>query len=195
MLTLGSLAVATTSAAQTSGDALHPGDAVRVRVYREPDISGEFPVDERGIVAFPRIGERPIAEWPADSIRPRITRALAEFLRDPVIEVTVLRRIAIYGFVIKPGLYPVDPTMTVQEALALAGGAVAEGRKDRVELIRNNHRIVTDLSSGTPLGQVNLQSGDQLFVPAMSWWARNGRVVVPSLIGAAATVAAVLLRN
>jgi polysaccharide export outer membrane protein len=167
---------------------------VRVRVYREPDLSGEFPVNERGIVTFPRIGERPIADWPADSIRPRITRALAEFLRDPVIELTILRRIAIYGFVIKPGLYSVDPTMTVQEALALAGGAVPDGRKDRVELIRNNQRIITDLARATPLNQVNLRSGDQLFVPAMSWWARNGRVLVPSLIGAAATVAAVLLR-
>jgi protein involved in polysaccharide export with SLBB domain len=111
------------------------------------------------------------------------------------VEVTLLRRVAIYGFVIKPGLYPVDPTMTVQEALALAGGAAPDGRKDRVELVRDNHRIVTNLGNSSRLGEIQLQSGDQLFVPQMNWWARNGRVVIPSVIGAAATVVAVLLRN
>ena len=193
--TSGFLVAFSASPAQTTDNALRPGDVVRLRIYREPDISGEFPVDERGIVTFPRIGERTVAQWPADSIRPRITRDLGEFLRDPVVEVTLLRRIAIYGFVIKPGLYPVDPTVTVQEAVALAGGALSDGAKDRVELVRNNHRIETNLAVSTPLNQLNLQSGDQLFVPSMSWWARNGRVIVPSLIAALATVtAAVLLR-
>jgi protein involved in polysaccharide export with SLBB domain len=181
--------------AQTPVDALQPGDVVRLRVYREPDLSGEFSVNEEGSVVLPRLGTIRVVEWPADSIRPRVTRAMEEFLRDPVIEVTILRRIAIYGFVIKPGLYPVDPTMTVQEALALAGGAITEGRRDRVELIRNNQRVLTNLAETTQLQQIKLRSGDQLFVPELSWWARNGRVVVPSVIGAAATVTAVLLRR
>ena len=181
--------------AQTPSDALRPGDVIRIRIYREPDLSGEFPVNRQGVVAFPRLGDVQILQWPADSIRPRITRAFAEFLREPVVEVTLLRRIAIYGFVIKPGLYPVDPTMTVQEALALAGGADPEGRKDRVELVRDNQRIVADLGLTTSLDQIRLQSGDQLVVPQISWWARNGRVVLPSVIGAAATFTAVLLRR
>jgi protein involved in polysaccharide export with SLBB domain len=181
--------------AQEPPDALQPGDVVRLRVYREPDLSGEFPVNEQGFVVLPRLGAVHIAQWPADSVRPKIAGAMAEFLRDPVIEVTILRRIAIYGFVIKPGLYSVDPTMTVQEALALAGGAVTDGRKDRVELIRNNHRVITNLAETTQLRQIQLRSGDQLFVPELGWWARNGRVVVPSVIGAAATVTAVLLRR
>src|SRR2546423_4598017 len=89
---------------QPSTDGLRPGDIVRLRIYREPDLSGDFPVNENGVVAFPRLGDVSIANLPADSIRPRVTRAFAQFLRDPVVEVTLLRRIAIYGFVIKPGL-------------------------------------------------------------------------------------------
>jgi hypothetical protein len=83
--------------------------------------------------------------------------------------------------------------MTVQEALALAGGAMAEGQKDRVELIRDARRIATDLNQTTALTQINIRSGDQLFVPAMSWWGRNGKVVVPSLIAATATITAAVL--
>jgi protein involved in polysaccharide export with SLBB domain len=192
LISIWALSVAVgTAVAQPMPNALRPGDIVRLRVYREPDLSGDFPLNERGVVTLPRMGEIPISQWPADSIGPRITHALAEFLRDPVVEVTLLRRIAIYGFVMKPGLYPVDPTMTVNEALALAGGAAPDGMKDQVDLIRDNQRIMTDLARSTTLNQANLQSGDQLFVPQMSWWARNGRLLVPSLIGAAATLVAV----
>ena len=145
------------------------------------------------MAVFPVIGAVAISSWPADSIGPRLTKGLSEYLRDPVIEVTLLRRIAIYGFVIKPGLYSVDPTMTVQEALALAGGAMPDGQKDRVELIRDSRRIATDLNETTALTQINIRSGDQLFVPAMSWWGRNGKVVIPSLIAATATITAAVL--
>jgi protein involved in polysaccharide export with SLBB domain len=178
--------------AQASANALRPGDVVRLRIYREPDLSGEFQINEQNIVFLPRLGAVPILEWPVDSIRARVTQAYAQFLRDPVIEVTLLRRIAIYGFVLKPGLYPVDPTMTVQEALALAGGANADGTKDRVELLRDNQRILADLRLSTSLDQVKLHSGDQLFVPQMGWWARNGKLVIPALITAFATVTAIL---
>ncbi len=195
-VTLGvCLAFASVSAQARPEDALRPGDVVRLRIYLEPDLSGDFPVNEKGVVALPRLGELQISDWPADSIRPRLTRGFGEYLRNPIVEVTLLRRIAIYGFVIKPGLYPVDPTMTVQEALALAGGAVTDGQKDRVQVIRDNKRIDTSLGMGTPLTQLRLQSGDQLYVPEMSWWSRNGRFVLPSVIGAAATVAAVLIRH
>lgn len=173
-------------------DALRPGDVLRMRIFREPDLSGEFAVNEQGTVTLPRLGDLRLADWPADSIRPRLTIRYAEYLRDPVIEITLLRRVAIYGSVLKPGLYPVDPTMTVQDALALAGGASPDGKRDRVELLRGGDRIMTDLSIGTPLDQVELQSGDQLYVPQRSWLSRN-TWVVGSFLGATATVIAVML--
>src|SRR5256885_15464186 len=98
---IGVCLTASSLAGQKPDDALRPGDVVRLRIYREPDLSGEFPVNEQGVVAFPRLGEIRISEWPADSIRTRLTKSFGEFLREPVVEVTLLRRIAIYGFVIK----------------------------------------------------------------------------------------------
>lgn len=179
-------------AAQAPADALKPGDALRMRIFREPDLSGEFQLNEQGVVTLPRLGELPIATWPADSIRPRLTRMYAEYLREPVVEIALLRRVAIYGSVLKPGLYPVDPTMTVQDALALAGGPAPDGKRDKVELIRGDQRVLTDLRLGTALTQVRLQSGDQLFVPQRSWLSRN-TWLVSTLIGATATITAITL--
>lgn len=179
--------------AQSAPGMLRPGDMLRMRIFQEPELSGEFQVDEHGILTLPRLGDIRIAEWEPDSIRPRLTRRFSEYLRDPVVEVTILRRVAIYGAVLKPGLYPVDPTMTVQEALALAGGAAPDGKRDRVELLRGDHRIETDLSLSTTIDQMRLRSGDQLFVPQRSWLSRN-TWLLGSLLGATATIVAVSLR-
>jgi|CXWL01.1.fsa_nt_gi polysaccharide export outer membrane protein len=193
LITAFLLLLVTPLTGQAPTDALRPGDVLRLRIFREPELSGDFPVNERGVVTLPRLGDLRIGEWPADSIRPRLTRGFAEFLREPVVEIALLRRVAIYGAVLKPGLYPVDATMTVQDALALAGGSAPDGRRDRVELLRGDQRLLTDLRLGTSLGQVKLQSGDQLFVPQRSWLSRN-TWLLGSFIGATATIIAVVMR-
>jgi len=175
-----------------ASDALRPGDVLRLRIFREPEMSSDFTVDERGQVTLPRLGLIDIARWPADSIRPRLVRSFSEYLRNPSIEVLLLRRIAVSGSVMKPGLYPVDPTMTVQDALALAGGASADGRRDRVELRRGDQRLVADLTSASTIGSLRLASGDQLFVPQRGWLSRN-TWLVSTLIGATATVTTILI--
>lgn len=187
------LLAAGAAAAQTApAEPLRPGDVIRLRIYLEPDLSGEFPVDERGAVTLPRLGTVPIAEWPADSIRPRLTRGFAEYLRNPTVEVVVLRRISVSGSVLKPGLYPVDPSMTVTDALALAGGAAPDGRRDRVELRRGETRTLVPMDKPSRLADLRLRSGDQLFVPQRSWISRN-TWLFSALIGAAATVTTIVL--
>jgi polysaccharide biosynthesis/export protein len=188
------VAAANVAAAQQGsvGDPLRPGDVLRVRIFQEPEMSGEFPVDERGAVTLPRLGALPVASWPADSIRPRLTRAFGEYLRDPVMEVTVLRRISVTGSVLRPGLYPVDPSMTVMEALALAGGASPDGRRDRVELRRGSTRSLASLDRRSLIADLRLRSGDQLFVPQRGWLSRN-TWLVSTLISASATVVTIRL--
>src|ERR1700734_1429358 len=95
---------------------LLPGDIVRLRIWREPDLSGDFPVDERGTVVFPKIGPTPVLQMTTDSLKRLLVTTYSQYLRDPAIEVTFLRRVTILGAVKNPGLYPVDPTMTVSDA-------------------------------------------------------------------------------
>jgi polysaccharide export outer membrane protein len=173
-------------------DGLRPGDYVRVAVWREPDLSGEYQVDQRGYATFPKLGPLPVAAMHPDSIRPRLLAEYAKYLVNPSVEVVPLRRVSVLGAVAKPGLYPVDPTMTLADAVALAGGAAPDGKRDVVELRRGAEVVIADLDVVTPVGRTPLRSGDQLWVPQRSWLSRNPWVF-SSVVAAAATITAVVI--
>lgn len=153
---------------------VRPGDVIQVKVWREQDYSGDFAVDSRGIVTVPLLGQVAVrgksAEWVSDSLR----NAYQQFLKNPSIEITVLRRIAVSGEVAKPGLYPADATITIGELIALAGGVTPMGDQRKVELLRNGQIIISGLGPGTVLQNSQVQSGDQVFVPQRAWMSRNG---------------------
>jgi polysaccharide export outer membrane protein len=172
---------------------LHPGDIVRLKIWREPDLSGDFPIDELGTVVLPKLGPMKVTDVPPESLKTRLTRDYAKYLTDPSINVILLRRIRIDGAVKTPGLYPVDATMTVSDALALAGGITTDGSK-KVELFRGGNKVSGSLTQQTPLSKTQLQSGDQLFVPYQSWLARNG-YLAGGLLSAAVTIVALLARR
>jgi polysaccharide export outer membrane protein len=169
---------------------LRPGDVIRLRIWREPDLSGEFPVDESGQAVLPLVGPVSVVGLSRDSLRRSLLTSYTEYLKNPSIEVILLRRVNVMGAVRNPGLYPVDPTMTVADALALAGGPSPDGKRDRVELLRGGERIVVRLEPSARLGDTPLRSGDQLYVPSRSWISRNPGVVV----GTATFLTALIVR-
>ena len=168
--------------------AAQPGDKVRLRIYREPDLSGEFVVPEDGVVTFPKIGEVHVNQLTTDALRAMLLEQYSKSLRDPAIEVTVLRRVNVIGSVRNPGFYYADPTVTVKGALALAGGVTPEGNKNKVELLRDNKRTSIGLSSQASLADSPVQSGDQVSAPERSWFARNTALVVSGVTGLALIV-------
>ena len=169
-----------------------PGDVVRVRIWREPDLSGDFAIEETGIVVLPRIGPVFAAAETAESLRAKVTAEYEEFLPHSSISVTLLRRVQILGAVRNPGLYPVDPTMTLSDALALAGGSTAQGKAQAVELIRGGERIATRLNVHTTIANSPLRSGDQIYVPERSWISRNAGVVSAALTATVSVVIALM---
>jgi polysaccharide export outer membrane protein len=172
---------------------VRPGDVVQVKVWREQDYSGDFTVDSRGIVTVPLLGQIAVrgraAEWVSDSLR----HAYQAFLKNPSIEITVLRRIAVSGEVAKPGLYPADATITIGDLIALAGGVTSSGNQKRVELLRDGRIIISGLGPGTVLQNSQVQSGDQIFVPQRSWFSRNGGAFLYGGISVASAVIVALL--
>lgn len=172
-------------------DPLRPGDVVRLRIWREPDLSGDFPVDENGVVMLPKLGPTQVTHEPIDRLRAQLVRAYQAYLRDPSIEIIPMRRIPVTGAVRNPGLYTVDPTMTVADALALAGGATPQGKRDRVLLIRGEMSIDTRLSPSEGQTLSPLRSGDQLFVPERSWISRNPGVVIGAVSATASIIWAI----
>lgn len=163
---------------------LRPGDIVRLTIWREPDLSGDFQVDETGVVVFPLIGPRTVTEVPPDSLRRQLVDAYSTYLRHPSIDVVLLRRVNVLGAVAKAGLYPVDPTMTIADVLALAGGSTPVGDPDKVRLIRDGETITARISQRTVVGELPIRSGDQLYVPERSWLSRNTSIVATLISGA-----------
>ena len=157
---------------------LRPGDLIRLRIWREPDFSGDFPVDESGVVVLPRLGALDVSAVAPESLKARLVREYRTFLSHAAVEVAYLRRVQIVGAVQKPGLYLVEPVMTVSDALALAGGVLPNGREDKVEIIRAGERLPGAISGRLLISRSPVQSGDQLYVPQRGWLSRNVGVVL-----------------
>lgn len=161
--------------------AAQPGDVVRLRIWREPDMSGDYTVDDAGTVTFPRLGRLQVGSMAADSLKSLLITEYAKYLRNPSVEVTLLRRVRVTGAVRTPGLYTADQTMRVRDVLALAGGATTDGHMDQVRLDRNGQSMQLDLRGSPRDNDMALRSGDQLYVPQRNWFSRNTPVLAAIL--------------
>ena len=170
---------------------VRPGDIIRLWVWREKDYSGEFPVDARGTVVLPVLGEMTVSGHTAEQLSDSLREAYRKYLNNPSIEVTVLRRVAVQGEVVRPGLYPADATISIAELITLAGGVTPNGNQKKIELLRNGRVLVSGLGPGAVLQRSPVQSGDAIFVPQKGWFSRNGQIF---LYGGVSLAAAVLAR-
>ena len=117
---------------------LGAGDKIRVTVFGEADLSGEFVVDGGGYIRLPLIGEVKAIGLSARIFETEIEKQLKEgYLKEPRVnvEVTAYRPFYILGEVNRPGPYPFVNGMTVLNAIALAGGYTYRAN-ERVGVIR-----------------------------------------------------------
>jgi len=157
----------------TSDASLLPGDVVRIQIWREDGLSGDFQVDESGVVTLPLLGRKTVLGISPDSLRDQLTSDYDEYLVNPSINVTLLRRVTVLGEVRVPGLYPVDATVSVAQLIALAQGVTPDGDVNRLTLVRGGQTIRVNLAGTMALTDAGIRSGDQLIVGKRSWIARN----------------------
>lgn len=132
---LASQLSASSFAADAPAYKLGTGDKVRVTVFNEKDLSGDFDVNDQGVIALPLIGQVPVRGKTLSEVETTLaTRYGKDYLIDPKINVEVLnyRPFFILGEVKNPGSYPYVNGMKVLNAIALAGGYTPRGRQDRV---------------------------------------------------------------
>jgi protein involved in polysaccharide export with SLBB domain len=170
-----------------SQEPLVPGDAVRLKFWREPALSGDYLVDEAGTVVLPLLGVREVAGVSGTQLKRRLLEDYGRELAHQEVQVLLLRRVRILGAVKEPGLYHVDGTMTLGDAVALAGGATTVGKLKGIKLLRDENEIQDGLDINSLLLE-QIRSGDQIMVPERSWFSRNGAVVVGALISAAGLI-------
>ncbi|MGH7669044.1 MAG: polysaccharide biosynthesis/export family protein [Gemmatimonadaceae bacterium] len=174
---------------------VRPGDVVRVRIWREPDLSGEFPVNDLGIAVFPELGDFQATSVTPDALRDTLRAMYDVYLKNPAIEVTVLRRLTILGAVVHAGVFPVDPTMTIADALALSGGSTALGSPTNAYLVRDGTRVPVHLNLSDRIADLPVRSGDQIYVPERSWISRNANVVAASIAALTSIIVALYIRR
>jgi protein involved in polysaccharide export with SLBB domain len=172
------------AAYDTSAITLEPGDLLRIQVWREPDLMGDFQVDLDGVVILPLIGEKRVTGIPVRRLREMLIEDYRVHLRNPSINITPLRRIHVLGSVRQPGMYPVDPTVTLADAIALAGGTAEGGDLRRLHILRRGEIIRERAAAGETLRQMDLRSGDQIYVERRPWLQRNGATVIGMAISA-----------
>lgn len=126
--------------ADMAGYRLGSGDHVRVTVYGEPNLSGEFTVDGRGGLSLPLIGNVNAAGMNAGELEKKIVGGLSpQYLNDPkvAVEVITYRPFYIVGEVRNPGSYPYVNGMSVINAVALAGGFTYRAQEEGFDISRS----------------------------------------------------------
>lgn len=135
---------------------LDAGDKLRVVVYGQEGLTNSYAIDAGGSITMPLIGPVPArGRTPAGLAGEIAAKLRGGFIRDPsvAVEVESYRPFFILGEVAAPGQYPYVPNMTVETAVAIAGGFSPRARRDQVTLTHTDTsgsaRMV--VPSGTPL--------------------------------------------
>jgi polysaccharide export outer membrane protein len=136
---------------------LDAGDKLRVVVYGQEGLTNSYAIDAGGAITIPLIGSVSARGRTPAGLAAEITGKLRNgFIRDPsvAVEIESYRPFFILGEVAAPGQYPYVPNMSVESAVAIAGGFSPRARRDRVTLTHIDgsgaSRIVVPL--GTALG-------------------------------------------
>jgi polysaccharide export outer membrane protein len=114
---------------------LDAGDRLRVVVYGQEGLTNTYAIDAGGSITIPLIGSVPArGRTPAGLAAEIAAKLRAGFIRDPsvAVEIEAYRPFFILGEVAAPGQYPYVPNMTVESAVAIAGGFSPRARRDRV---------------------------------------------------------------
>jgi polysaccharide export outer membrane protein len=143
---------------------LGAGDKLRVVVYGQDGLTNSYAIDAGGSITMPLIGAVAARSRTTNGLASEIAAKLRKgYIRDPsvAVEIESYRPFFILGEVAAPGQYPYVPNMTVESAVAIAGGFSPRARRDSVTLTHNDGAGPSRTSA--PLGTA-LGPGDTVLV-------------------------------
>lgn len=118
---------------------LGPGDQVEIKVFGQPDLEVIALLGNNGEVSYPFLGKIKLAGLSTTQVENLITQGLKpDYLVNPnvYVQVTEYRPFYIHGEVKNPGAYPYQPAMTVNQAVALAGGLTERASLDKIYIFK-----------------------------------------------------------
>lgn len=124
-----------------AGYKIAPMDTVSIKVFKMPDLSGDYEVDLAGQISMPLIGEVRAFDLTTAQLDEALTHKLGEkYLENPDVSVGIKastrRSVTVDGAVNRAGSYPVHGPTTLMQAVAAAGGAREDANIRRVAIFR-----------------------------------------------------------
>ena len=153
------------AAAATSSPKLQAGEKIRVNVYGEATLSGDYQIDPSGFVSLPLAGTVRAAGLTQNELEQELSKKFrSEYLKNPkvTVSITEFKPFYIIGEVEKPGAYPYTSGLNVLSAIALAGGTTYRASKT---IILIQHPGEAGLHEYPSTAATPILSGDIIKVP------------------------------
>ena len=156
---------------------LGPGDALTVRVYGEEEMTGSHQVAPDGTINFPLLGALHVNGLEPTEVAEKIQTELRtrDLMRSPHVSVYVdeyaSKRVSVVGAVTNPGTFPLEPGMTVVQAISMAGGFSSLADRDGTVVTRRidkeiiRYRVPVLRVSKGQAEDIEVAAGDIIFVP------------------------------
>jgi protein involved in polysaccharide export with SLBB domain len=151
--------------AATAPAKLQPGDKIRITVYGEDKLSGDYQLDQSGQISLPLAGTITAQGLTQSELEQALTKKFrSQYLKDPKVTVTIatLEPFYMMGEVSKPGQYPYQSGLNVLTALAIAGGPTYRANRTTVQIQRRGETTMHDYPISTT---VPVLPGDVIKVP------------------------------
>jgi protein involved in polysaccharide export with SLBB domain len=161
---------------------LRPGDRIELQFRQDRDLNSSVTVSERGEAVFPKLGSLGLSQITIAELQDTLRARYSEFLRQPELEVTVLRRIVVNGEVRVPNVYMLDVTSGVSDAIARAGGLLETANKNKVTVVRGGREFRVKNWDRSQRADTDLESGDQVVVGRKSWLVLNALPVISTSV-------------
>ncbi|HYD72921.1 MAG TPA: polysaccharide biosynthesis/export family protein [Candidatus Binatia bacterium] len=147
---------------------LGPGDQLRISVFNEAELTGQFVVGSQGTISYPLVGDVRAGGLTIPEFTDALRQALLQYIRQPNVSVEVAnyRPFFILGEVQRPGTYPYSASLTVLNAVATAGGFTYRANRGRVYIRHANEQEerAYPLTIATPvLPGDTVRIGERLF--------------------------------
>jgi polysaccharide biosynthesis/export protein len=135
---------------------LDAGDRLRIVIYGQEGLTNTYAIDAGGSITMPLIGAVRARGLTPAGLASEITAKLRNgYIREPsvAVEIEAYRPFFILGEVAAPGQYPYVPNMSVESAVAIAGGFSPRAKRDRVTLTHSDASgsVRTVVPLGTPI--------------------------------------------
>lgn len=162
-LSVGTATLSAQTAQERADYRLSPEDRIKVRVFQEDDLTGDYRVARDGTILFPLTGSVSVGGRTADQAAKALTEALRTYLKNPQVNISVeefaRRRFAILGEVLRPGSYPlpVNERMDLFDAIAAAGGFTRSANVSNIVV----KRVIGGKEMTERISMKEGQAGDQ----------------------------------